>query len=219
MVSLNKYILLATMMIASFIGYAQIKFEGKVIVDDFIPVANAKVTHLKSGEITYTNTLGKFTFQCKLKDKLLIEAKGFSSKKIKIKGKSATVLLELSKQIDSDKIALSNEHILNKDGFKEYLKKKENPNDFSRYTNAVQIIKDRYPNVKVETYGLVIRGRSSLQGSNYAAIEIDGVLMDFDALTSLPTATIKSIKVLTASQSALYGSDGGNGVVKVTTFK
>jgi hypothetical protein len=221
MVFLKKSIAVFTVMIISFVGLGQIQFEGKVIVDDLIPVVNAKVTNLKSGEFTYTNTLGKYKLTCNLKDKLLIEAKGFSSKKIKVKSKGSRTHLVLLKKAGSDKIAIQNGHILNTKELNEYLESKSNskPKDYSRYGNAIQIIKDHHPNVKADEKGLVIRGGSSLMGNNYAAIEIDGVLVDFDALKSIPTASIKKITILTTSQSALYGSNGGNGVVKVTTFK
>jgi hypothetical protein len=219
MASLKKSIAICIVMMFSYMGVAQIQFEGKVILDEFIPMVNAKITNLKSGEVTYSSTLGKYKITCNIKDKLLIEAKGFVSKKIKVKAKNAITLMDFSKKADSDKIAIKNGHILHTKELNEYLEKKSNQNDFSRYSSAVQIIKDRYPNVKADENGLVIRGRSSLLGNNYAAIEIDGVLMDFDALKNIPTVSIKKITILTASQSALYGSDGGNGVVKVTTHK
>lgn len=63
-----------------------------------------------------------------------------------------------------------------------------------------------------------IRGASSLQGSNEALIVIDG--LQGGDLTSLNPNDIQSIQVLKGpSATAIYGSEGSNGVILVTTKK
>lgn len=65
-----------------------------------------------------------------------------------------------------------------------------------------------------------IRGTRSMFGSNDALIVIDGVISSASALSSLSPKLIHGVSVLKGSNaSALYGSDGANGVVIVTTIK
>lgn len=86
---------------------------------------------------------------------------------------------------------------------------------------------------------VVMRGNKSLTGNNNALYVIDGIPMpslktqqpentfengsddgDFDGISNLNPDDIESISVLTgAAASALYGSQGANGVVLITTKK
>ncbi|PLX23760.1 MAG: hypothetical protein C0599_03790 [Salinivirgaceae bacterium] len=78
---------------------------------------------------------------------------------------------------------------------------------------------------------IAIRGRSSLRGSNYPLIVVDGIpISNSTSNTSLTGQTsrsldlnpedIESISVLKgASASALYGIEAGNGVLMITTKK
>lgn len=63
-----------------------------------------------------------------------------------------------------------------------------------------------------------MRGMRSLTGNNNALVVIDNVISSADALQQLSPELIESMNILKGSQAAaLYGSDGVNGVVLVTT--
>ncbi|WP_027387958.1 SusC/RagA family TonB-linked outer membrane protein [Chryseobacterium gregarium] len=65
-----------------------------------------------------------------------------------------------------------------------------------------------------------IRGIRSLTGNNNALVVIDNVISSAAALQQLAPELIESMNILKGSQAAaLYGSDGVNGVVLVTTKK
>ncbi|WP_407404410.1 SusC/RagA family TonB-linked outer membrane protein [Chryseobacterium sp.] len=65
-----------------------------------------------------------------------------------------------------------------------------------------------------------IRGMRSLTGNNNALVVIDNVISSAEALQQLAPELIESMNILKGSQAAaLYGSDGVNGVVLVTTKK
>lgn len=65
-----------------------------------------------------------------------------------------------------------------------------------------------------------IRGMRSLTGNNNALVVIDNVISSASALQQLAPELIESMNILKGSQAAaLYGSDGVNGVVLVTTKK
>ncbi|MDR2237792.1 MAG: SusC/RagA family TonB-linked outer membrane protein [Chryseobacterium sp.] len=67
---------------------------------------------------------------------------------------------------------------------------------------------------------ITMRGMRSLTGNNNALVVIDNVISSASALQQLPPELIESMNILKGSQAAaLYGSDGVNGVVLVTTKK
>jgi TonB-dependent SusC/RagA subfamily outer membrane receptor len=67
---------------------------------------------------------------------------------------------------------------------------------------------------------ITMRGMRSLTGNNNALVVIDNVISSAAALQQLPPELIESMNILKGSQAAaLYGSDGVNGVVLVTTKK
>jgi len=65
---------------------------------------------------------------------------------------------------------------------------------------------------------IILRGTSSISGGNNALIVIDNVISTSGTLSSLDPNSIESVNVMKgASGAALYGSQGGNGVIIVTT--
>lgn len=92
-------------------------------------------------------------------------------------------------------------------------------------TNAAEAIQGRMAGVKVALsegspgadVDIVIRGGTSITGSNAPLYIVDGVQMD-NALTVLSPKEIESIEVLKdASSTNIYGARGANGVVLITT--
>jgi TonB-dependent SusC/RagA subfamily outer membrane receptor len=72
---------------------------------------------------------------------------------------------------------------------------------------------DTIPNGKI-----VLRGNRSVSGENNALVVIDGTLSDNETLKQLPPQAIKSVNVLKGAQAAaLYGEQGVNGVIVVST--
>ncbi|BAX82314.1 carboxypeptidase-like regulatory domain-containing protein [Labilibaculum antarcticum] len=216
----KKIILTITFIFASILYlHAQINVKGTVLAFESIPIVNANIVIQNSGESVKTNNKGEFTLVCKSKNKLIVTAKGFKDKKYKIKSKDkkTVIFLELSNEPKAAEIAIANGHILKMTDFLKLVEKNAKKNDFSSYDNVLQIIKAKYPGVKIENNEITIRGVKSLKKSSAAIIEIDGSILDFNALESIPTATIASIDILTPSMSGMYGSRGANGVVVIKT--
>ncbi|WP_177729907.1 SusC/RagA family TonB-linked outer membrane protein [Flavobacterium inviolabile] len=70
------------------------------------------------------------------------------------------------------------------------------------------------------TTRIVIRAAKSLTQNNQALVVIDGVISSAAVLQQLPPETIESVNTIKGSQgAALYGSDGVNGALIVTTKK
>lgn len=65
---------------------------------------------------------------------------------------------------------------------------------------------------------IVLRGNRSITGENNALVVIDGQISNQSVLTQLPPEVIKSVNVLKGAQgAALYGAQGVNGVIQVST--
>ncbi|MES2811997.1 MAG: SusC/RagA family TonB-linked outer membrane protein [Bacteroidota bacterium] len=67
---------------------------------------------------------------------------------------------------------------------------------------------------------IVMRGMRSISGDNRALVVIDGVISSAEILAQLPPDIVESANIIKGSQgAALYGEQGVNGVVIVTTKK
>ena len=70
------------------------------------------------------------------------------------------------------------------------------------------------------TARIVLRGSRSISGNNQALIVIDGAISSAELLQQLPPDIVESANVIKGAQgAALYGDQGVNGVIIVTTKK
>jgi TonB-linked SusC/RagA family outer membrane protein len=70
------------------------------------------------------------------------------------------------------------------------------------------------------SYRLILRGMRSLKGDNNALVVLDNVIVPSSILGNLNPADIDNITVLNGGNAAaLYGSDGSNGALIITTKK
>lgn len=94
-----------------------------------------------------------------------------------------------------------------------------NPDPVLALQGKVGGVQIKQTNTSVDgTNSIIIRGRRSITGGNEALVVIDDVITNAMALQQLPPDVIESINVIKGAQgSALYGPQGVNGVVVVTT--
>ncbi|MGL6039238.1 MAG: TonB-dependent receptor plug domain-containing protein, partial [Soonwooa sp.] len=92
--------------------------------------------------------------------------------------------------------------------------------------NAVQALAGKVAGLTVNvnssgvngSTSIQLRGSRSLTGNNDALVVIDNVISTSTILQGLPPDIIESVNVIKGAQgAALYGSDGVNGVIIVTT--
>lgn len=91
--------------------------------------------------------------------------------------------------------------------------------------NVIQSLAGTVSGLKIKEYAdtipngrIVLRGSRTLTGNNQALVVIDEAVSDNETLQQLPPEAIKSVNVLKGAQaSALYGEQGVNGVIVVTT--
>ena len=67
---------------------------------------------------------------------------------------------------------------------------------------------------------IVLRGSRSITGNNEALVVIDGAISSNAILSQLPTEVVESANIIKGAQgAALYGEQGSNGVIIITTKK
>src|SRR5690606_28792806 len=101
----------------------------------------------------------------------------------------------------------------------EELTQANNPNVVQGLVGKVSGLQINTTNSAVNaTTRIVIRAPRSITGDNQALVVIDGVISSASILQSLAPETIASVNVIKGTQgAALYGSEGVNGVLIVTT--
>ena len=79
----------------------------------------------------------------------------------------------------------------------------------------------REPNLNISGSGnnatVLLRGNRSIEGNSEPLFEVDGTILGngYSSASSIDVNTVESIRVLSASQSGIYGSRGANGVIKI----
>lgn len=217
-----------------------------VVEDEFGPVAGASVVIKGTTNGTMTDMDGHFTLEgVKKGDIIQISFMGFATQDIPYTGQTT---LNVKMQEDTQKL---DEVVVTALGMKrdkkalgyamqelkgdELLSSREPnlANSLSGKVSGLQIV--RSSNGVGGSSKIVLRGNSSLTGSNQPLIVVDGTPMDNftggvddvwgnsgadmgNGLSDINPEDIESMTVLKgASAAALYGSRAGNGVILITT--
>lgn len=191
--------------------------HGKVTTFNVIPVEKAEVTIKKTHTKVLTDSIGRFEIECKLKDKLTISAPGFKTKTIKVKNLDNLITVDLKMEGDESAIDLAvNEGYINKNNKAQTIKYFNLQNSYGYgYTDIIELIKGKFPQVNVVGDEILLRGTNSLTGKNGALIVLNGSPSDINTLKSLAVSEVEDIKILSGSAASRYGSGGGNGVIAV----
>ena len=214
------FLLVAISFVASSFLFAQDKvLHGKVTIYDSIPLIGVSVQVKSTKQIVKTDSVGMFTAFCQQKDKLSISAKGFSRQNVKIQedAKYIFVNLKLKPGTQNREIAIGYGYVKDKEKLYAISSLNRNQMDFSKYTNIYDVMRGRFPGVDVRNDKIIVRGTSTLYGSDAALLVVDGVIVSQDAFASLSPADIATINILKDASASAYGSRGANGVVLVET--
>jgi hypothetical protein len=89
-------------------------------------------------------------------------------------------------------------------------------------TNVFQMIQGRVAGVQVSpngqgSYSVLIRGITSMTGSNEPLYLLDGMAVDADALSSITPCDVDKIDILKGAEAAIFGSRGSTGVISILT--
>jgi len=181
-----------------------------------IPLNKVKVTAAKSGEVTYSDSLGRFSLKCFEKDVLLFSAAGFETRKVKV-GKDRTILTDL---MYKDNPANFNEAVSNQHITADVLRKSidaynlRNVKDYSKYNTIYELISSELYDVSVKGNAVYNKKIRSMDANPQVLYVVDDKITS-DISYVNPTY-VKSIEFVDDVSATLFGSKGANGVIKIT---
>jgi TonB-linked SusC/RagA family outer membrane protein len=228
----TKTIRLRTMMLWSILlvflantnAFAQsAKVSGAVVDQHAAPVQGATVTVKKTNRSTVTDAAGKFTIDASPKDLLEISAVGFTSQEIKVGSGDLTVRLQEAVNQLENVIVIGYGTQKKKlvTGATSQVKGEELAK--LNTTNALQALQGQAAGVNITStsgqpgggFKVNIRGAGTIGNSNPLYV-VDGVITS--DITYLNNSDIASVDILKdAASCAIYGINGANGVVLITT--
>ena len=240
--------LLAVLMLFSALAYSQnsrtITGQVKDSKGDPVPFANITIKGTHTGVASDVN--GNFKIDIKDGESLLITSASFAEQEVKV-GTSSTIMVTLQSQGNLQEVVVTALGIRRTRNSVPYAAQQVSGDDVSksRTSNFIQNLSGRVSGLELRqsnTLGgstnVVIRGVKSINGNNQALFVVDGVPIDNTNAKSASQATgrggydygsaaadinpddIESVTVLKgAAATALYGSQGGNGVIMITTKK
>lgn len=214
-------ILLFVFLLSVGFGYAQNKLSGKVVNSKSKPVANARI-YLDS---IYSNvtTNNKGEFEVLLPEKVSTinvysPQYGLLSSKFNSEDIMNFMFLDVEKSTKKgDKVALkySKENqkyqVINSESIGV-----EKDKNTAIYTTIYDLIRGRLAGVSVSRDNkITIRGLSSIRNISDPLFVVDGMIVS--SIDYLSPNNVKNIRVLKGADAAIYGAQGSNGAIVITT--
>lgn len=190
--------------------------SGTVTFVKSIPLNKVKILASKSGEISYTDSLGRFNIKCLKKDILIISASGFEKKNVKV-GKQSTYIVNLlyKNNPTNFKDAVSNGHI-SENALQQAINsgQRKNGKDYSTYSSIYELISSEIYDVRVSGSTVYNKKIVSLNSNPQVLYVVDGkVVAD---ISFVAPADVKTIEFVDDVSTTMWGMQGANGVLKIT---
>ncbi|MEQ3664672.1 MULTISPECIES: VWA domain-containing protein [unclassified Olleya] len=208
--------------------HAQQKTVSGVITDqNGLPLPSATVLQMGTANGTTSDFDGNYSISVKVNDVLVFSYLGYKTEQVVVTdANTINVILQENSSLDevvitvlgisrsTDEVKKSVTTIKS-----EEIIQASNPNVVNSLAGKVSGLKIKTKNHGVnQTTRIVLRGNRSLTGTNEALIVIDGKISSAEKLVNLAPKKIISTHVVKGAEgSALYGSQGANGVIIVTT--
>ncbi len=210
--------------------FAQERIVSGVVSDNAgLPFPGVNVLIKGKAQGTSTDLDGKFSIKASPSDVLVFSFLG--TKTQEIQAKSATLNVKLQDEsIELESVVVTALGIKRKPDqitTATQLVKTDELNQ-AKATNAAVGLVGKVSGLQINTINngvnpdtrIQLRGFRSITGNNEALIVINGVISTATAFTNLNPEIIESVNVMKGSNgAALYGSNGSNGVIIVTTKK
>jgi TonB-dependent SusC/RagA subfamily outer membrane receptor len=90
------------------------------------------------------------------------------------------------------------------------------PSKYASYQNVYEMLSGTVPGVQVNGKSIIIRGQSTFNAGSQPLFVVDGIIVS--SIDGIIPREIKSIEVLKGPDAAIYGVQGANGVISITTF-
>ena len=189
--------------------------NGVVTSFKTIPLKRVTVISLKAGESVTTDSTGKFSVKCFKKDVLKVTAFGFIEKKQKVSSGSVYKIdLVYTDNVQNFNDAISNGHITEavlKNAVFE--KEKKYVKDYSKYKSIYDAIAGEIYNVRINGNTIVNTKQRSFDRTPEVLLVVDDKIVS--DISFIDTEYVKSIEFIDDVGTAMYGSMGANGVLKI----
>ncbi len=229
---MKKLLAIAIAMLSIGIVAAQTRVvTGKVTDSKGVPVQGATIKS-KSGQTVVSDELGAYKISVANEDALTISSINFGTTNIKVGSNSTVNAVLEAKESKLEEVVVTSFGIkrepkslgtsISKVGTKELTQ--------GKVTNIATGLSGKVAGLQINNVNssvdqntrITLRGNRSILGNNEALIVIDDVVMSKDQggaiLAQLNPNDVDNISVLKGgSAAAIYGSDGSNGVIIVTT--
>ena len=218
------------------------KLEGTVFDEQGEPVIGATIRDLSSKRTTTTNIDGKFTLQIPENATINVTYIGCVPQNITVNSKTTFLKITLKPKVQELEETVVTALGIRRDAksltYGRQTVKMDDEMTQTRDANLLNMLQGKVSGVQIISGGgpgsstrVVIRGNNSITGNNQPLYVIDGIPIMNDmgengeldygnAAANINPDDIESIEILKgANASALYGSDGANGVILITTKK
>ena len=210
-------------------SFAQEKTVTGTVTDGKLPLpaANVVIKGTKGG--VSTDMDGKYSIKAKPGDVLVVSYTGYESKTITVGSANSynVALKEAAKQLDEVLISGAMGIKRTKDAVVS-AQKTINSKELTQASNpnAIQSLVGKVSGLQISTTSngvsattrIILRGNRTITGDNQALVVIDNAISSAAVLGQLPPDVIENVNVIKGAQgAALYGAQGVNGVIIVTT--
>lgn len=191
---------------------------GVVYTLNDLPVANLEVAAKKSGAAVLTDSLGNFAIVCEDKDLLLFKGKVFRHEKAKIGKEDNYVEVELTfiNTEENKEYAIGYGYVADAEKLNAAVQMTDR-NVFCSYTSIYDAIEDRFTNVQVSDGCVVVRGATSFNHNSCAIYVVNGQIVS--DISNIDPCMVESLDIIKDGTSAIYGMQGGNGVIIIELVK
>ena len=222
--------LLAVLMLCSVFAFAQNRvITGQVKDDKGDPIPFASVTIKGTNRGTTTDANGSFRIEAKTGDVLVITAVGSKDRELAV-GSSNSYNISLDKKGDLQEVVVTALGVQKQPKELGYSVAKVKGSELSqaKVTNLQNGLVGKVSGLNVTTANngvfadtrIVLRGIRSLTGNNQPLLVVDGSPISLGFINSINPNDVENVNVLKgANAAALYGPEGVNGVIVVTTKK
>lgn len=194
--------------------------SGKITAFNTYELKGVEVSAKKAKTMVLSDESGNFQINCNSKDAIKIEAKGFQTQVIKlVEDNILKINLIYIDNNSAFKSAVEGGYISETDLEYALANLMQENNDYSRYQSIFEIIQAVSPLAKIiENNGilriyLTSKGPNSLDAGSQALIVLDGMITE--NIASVQPVQVASVRVLTGTETSMYGTRGGNGVIEI----
>ncbi len=242
----NSFLFILVGLLTFNLSFAQQVISGSVVDADGVPLPGVNVVVDGTGQGTATDFDGNYEISVEDGSTLIFSFVGFADQSIQV-GQTDSYDIQMNPNLELSEVVVTSMGITREKRSLGYSIQTVGGDEIEdvRSMNPIEALQGEVAGLDVQAFNtmggsanVVIRGYSSLSGSNQALFVVDGTPIDNSTgnSTSMQTgrggvdfgnaamdinpSDIESVSVLKgAAASALYGSRASNGVILITTKK